>query len=78
MASALLPGEAFDVVKQLYRCPNHHMTEVVWNMDSVCRSIDADGLRLRCPRCAHSMVATRDQAKSLLEALGLWTSRVDG
>ncbi len=77
MASSLSTRAPFAAVRQVYRCPNDHLSEVVWNVDSVCSAVDGAGLRVRCPKCTHSALATDAQAKSLLEALGLWTPRVD-
>ncbi len=60
----------FDSVRQVHRCANGHVTELLWTAEQVRSAANENRLRFRCVRCDDSRAASQLEAYPLLEALG--------
>lgn len=73
------PGEAGDegesellpVLVQTYRCPEGHVSDIVWTAGEMMIACEAGDVKFFCRRCKASRFASEAEASSLLAAFGL-------
>ncbi len=58
-------------LRQLYRCPAGHVSEVVWDRREVAAAIRHNDMKLWCTRCDSARLASIREMDSILLALGL-------
>lgn len=66
-------GDATEVpaLVQLYRCPEGHVSDIVWTAPEIVVASQANEIRFWCGRCRSARFASEREAMSLLAAFGL-------
>jgi len=67
------PGGAGEVeaLVQFYRCPQGHVSDIVWTTGEILVACETNEVRFWCARCRTTRFATEPEATSLLAAFGL-------
>jgi hypothetical protein len=68
------PHEDFEGVGalvQLYRCPEGHVTDIIWTAPEMALACETNEVKFFCGRCRSARFASDVEARSLLAAFGL-------
>ena len=66
-----LDEEMIPALVQSYRCPEGHVSEIVWTAGEMLVASEAGDVKFFCRRCKSSRFASHAEASSLLAAFGL-------
>jgi hypothetical protein len=64
-------AELLPVLVQTYRCPEGHVSDIVWTAGEMMIACEAGDVKFFCRRCKASRFASEAEASSLLAAFGL-------
>jgi hypothetical protein len=60
-----------EVLVQLYRCPEGHVSDIVWTAPEILVACETNEVRFWCAHCRSARFASEPEALSLLAAFGL-------
>jgi len=64
-------GELLPALVQTYRCPQGHVSDIVWTAGQMLVACEAGDVKFFCRRCQRARCASAAEASSLLAAFGL-------
>ena len=64
-------AELLPALVQTYRCPEGHVSDIVWTAGEMMIACEAGDVKFFCRRCKAARFASEAEASSLLAAFGL-------